>query len=200
MSKDKLLIIFARNPALGRVKTRLAKEIGDEKALQVYLKLLEHTHKVADEADCTKHIYYTDNLDEFGLLDYFKFKKFLQHGNDLGDRMMNAVINGMKDGFGRIVIIGSDCIEISSQVIEEAFTALEEKDCVLGPASDGGYYLIGMKEIHESIFTDKKWSSEDVFLDTMLDMQANNLSYHVLKTLNDIDTKEDLDQVPNFTV
>lgn len=200
MSKDRLLIIFARNPVLGKVKTRLAKEIGDEKALQVYLKLLEHTHKVADESDCSKHIYYTDNLDEFGLLDYFKFKKFLQHGNDLGDRMMNAIINGKKDGFSKIVIIGSDCIEISKSIIEEAFTALDEKDCVLGPASDGGYYLIGMKEIHESVFTDKKWSSEDVFLDTMLDMQQNNISYHVLQTLNDIDTKKDLDQVQNFIV
>jgi len=200
MNKDKLLIIFAKNPALGRVKTRLAKEIGDEKALQVYLKLLEHTHKVADGADCTKHIFYTDNLDEFGLLDYFKFKKFLQQGNELGERMTNAIAHGIDEGYGRIVVIGSDCLDISTELIEEAFEILQEKDCVIGPASDGGYYLIGLNKLYPTIFENKNWSSEDVFLDTLLDIQQQNLSYGLLQTLNDIDTKSDLDKVENFIV
>lgn len=200
MEEDRLLIIFARNPVLGRVKTRLAREIGDEKALQVYLKLLEHTHKAASFVNCEKYIFYTDNLDEFGLLDYFKFKKHLQVGNDLGERMLNALITGRKDGFRKIIIIGSDCIDINTALIEKAFDMLESKDCVIGPALDGGYYLIGFNGVHQTLFTDKSWSSQDVFLDTLLDIQQLNLSYGLLETLNDIDSKEDLDQVQNLLV
>lgn len=195
MEKENLLIIFARNPILGKVKTRLAREIGAEQALQVYLRLLEHTHKVADEARCTKHVYYTDSLDEFGLLDYFKFKKQLQQGEDLGERMHNAMKDGFDAGYRRVVIIGSDCIELDSALIDQAFERLQSHDCVLGPASDGGYYLIGLNYLHDFLFQDKKWSGPDVLLDTLLDLQNAQITYDLLPTLNDIDTKSDLDQV-----
>lgn len=193
MNKENLLIIFARNPVLGKVKTRLAEEVGDEKALQIYLKLLEHTHKVADNVAAQKHVFYTENIDEFGLLDYFKFQKKLQEGSDLGERMHNAMKSGFDEGYRNVIIIGSDCIELSTEVINEAFEALRTNDCVLGPASDGGYYLIGLRVLQDFLFQDKSWSTSDVLLDTLLDLQNAQLSYKLLPTLNDIDTKTDLD-------
>jgi rSAM/selenodomain-associated transferase 1 len=198
MNKENLLIIFARNPVLGKVKTRLARDVGAEKALEVYLKLLEHAHKTADQVDCTKHVYYTDGVDEFGLLDYFKFEKRIQEGSDLGERMHNAIKSGLDEGFQNVIIIGSDCIEITPQLIEDAFEALSSHDCVLGPANDGGYYLIGMSDLHPGLFKDKKWSSADVLLDSILDLQNEGLTYKLLATLNDIDTKDDLDQVKDL--
>lgn len=198
MNKENLLIIFARNPVLGKVKTRLAREIGNEKALEVYLKLLEHAHKTADHVDAEKQVYYTDNLDEFGLLDYFKFEKRLQQGHDLGERMHNAVASGLAEGYRKVIIIGSDCIEITPQLIDRAFQELQNCECVLGPAHDGGYYLIGLKGPIPAVFTNKNWSSADVLLDTILDLQGSSNTYYLLPTLNDIDTKSDLDQVSDF--
>lgn len=198
MNKENLLIIFARNPVLGKVKTRLAREIGEERALQVYLKLLEHTYKVADDSVGDKHVYYTESLDEFGLLDYFKFKKMLQEGEDLGERMHNAMKNGFDLGYRKVVIIGSDCIELNSELLDDAFDALDASECVLGPASDGGYYLVGLKVMQEFLFQDKVWGGPDVLLDTLLDLQNGNMSYHLLPTLNDIGTKKDLDQLQNL--
>lgn len=198
MNKENLVIIFARNPVLGKVKTKLAREIGDEGALQVYLKLLEHTHKVADEVTADKQVYYTDSLDEFGLLDYFKFTKKLQDGEDLGERMHNAMKSGFDEGYRRIIIIGSDCMELSPEVIEDAFVALTSNDCVMGPATDGGYYLIGLRIMQDFLFQDKPWGSSDVLLDTLLDLQNAGMNYYLLPTLNDIDSKKDLDRLPNL--
>lgn len=200
MNPENLLIIFARNPVLGKVKTRLAREIGDERALEVYLKLLEHTHKVADESNCEKQVYYTESLDDFGLLDYFKFNKRLQEGEDLGERMHNALKSGFDEGYKNVVIIGSDCIELNAAMIDEAFEALSNVECVLGPASDGGYYLIGLRHMRDFLFQDKTWSSSDVLLDTLLDLQNARMSYQLLPTLNDIDTKRDLDQMRDLMV
>lgn len=200
MNRENLLIIFARNPILGKVKTRLAREIGNERALEVYLKLLEHTHKVADESDCVKQVYYTDNLDEFGLLDYFKFEKRTQEGEDLGERMHNAMKAGFDEGYRNVMIIGSDCIQLNASIIDDAFGALKQHECVLGPASDGGYYLIGLRHLRDFLFQDKTWSSADVLLDTILDLQNARMSYQLLPTLNDIDTKRDLDQMRDLMV
>lgn len=197
-SVEDLLIIFARNPVPGKVKTRLAKVVGDDEALRIYLRLLEHTHKVADSVNCTRWIYYTDSIDDFGLLDYFKFEKKLQEGADLGERMKNAFDAGFDAGFSRVVLIGSDCPELTPDIIKEGFGALGTHDCAIGPATDGGYYLIGLNMPLSSLFEHKKWSSEDVLLDTILDLKKEGKSYYMLDTLNDIDTAEDLDNVQDL--
>ncbi|TVR38687.1 MAG: glycosyltransferase [Cryomorphaceae bacterium] len=195
IDEEDLLIIFARNPVPGKVKTRLAQAIGDDLALKVYLRLLEHSHKVADELDCTTRVCYTDSIDDFGLLDYFKFEKQLQEGADLGDRMLNAFNTAFEDGFRRVVLIGSDCIELTSGILRDAFESLIEHDCVLGPATDGGYYLIGLNTTLTALFENKKWSTPDVLLDTLLDLQKADKSYFMLPTLSDIDTPEDFEKV-----
>ena len=185
-----LLIIFAKKPELGKVKTRLAKSIGDENALKIYLKLLEHTHRVADKVNASKKVYY-NSVSQIGILDYYKFQKEIQIGEDLGEKMRNAFLENYS--FEKIVLIGSDCYEINEDIIEDAFLALDEHDCVIGPAKDGGYYLIGSRgERLLPVFKDKEWSTENVLLDTILDLKKHDLSYFLLEELSDVDEEKDL--------
>jgi hypothetical protein len=192
MVQNNLLMVFAKNPDLGKVKTRLAKTIGPEKALAVYLKLLEHTHAVADKIFADKAVFYSDRVEEFDILDYYKFPKFLQKGDDLGERMDRAFGEAFAQGYQKVVIIGSDCYELTSEIVSEAFDLLETYNVVLGPAKDGGYYLLGMDRHYSHLFRNKNWSTPDVLLDTLLDIKKMKKSYTLLPTLNDIDEEKDL--------
>lgn len=192
MNHDNLLMIFAKNPELGKVKTRLAKSIGDEKALMIYVKLLEHTHAIADKIFADKAIFYATKVQEFDILDYYKFPKFLQKGKDLGERMERAFGQAFAQNYEKVIIIGSDCIEITSEIIEDAFTALDAHNVVVGPAHDGGYYLLGMDRHYSHLFKDKVWSTSDVFLDTLLEIKRLRLSYSLMPTLSDVDEEKDL--------
>lgn len=185
-------MIFAKNPELGKVKTRLAKSIGDEKALMIYVKLLEHTHAIADKIFADKAIFYATKVQEFDILDYYKFPKFLQKGKDLGERMERAFGQAFAQNYEKVIIIGSDCIEITSEIIEDAFTALDAHNVVVGPAHDGGYYLLGMDRHYSHLFKDKVWSTSDVFLDTLLEIKRLRLSYSLMPTLSDVDEEKDL--------
>jgi len=188
-------MIFAKNPEIGKVKTRLAKTIGDKKALMIYLKLLEHTHAIADRVFADKAIFYSEKVQDFDILDYYKFPKFLQKGKDLGDKMERAFGQAFGQDYEKVIIIGSDCFELSTEIIEDAFTALDDHNVVIGPAQDGGYYLLGMDRHYPHLFKGKNWSTEDVFLDTLLDVKKLKLSYSILPTLNDVDEEKDLGEL-----
>lgn len=200
MNHDNLLMIFARNPEIGKVKTRLAKTIGDEKALMIYLKLLEHTHAIADKVFADKAIFYASRVQDFDLLDYYKYPKFLQKGDSLGERMDRAFGQAFGQHYEKVVIIGSDCYELTTDMIEDAFAALDQHNVVLGPALDGGYYLLGMDRHYPHLFKDKKWSTADVLLDTILDLKKLKLSYQLLPTLNDVDEEKDLGELRKLLV
>ena len=192
------LIIFVKNPELGKVKTRLARTIGDEKALYIYKLLLEQTFQVTLPVLAEKKLYYSEfvqNMDQFNDLVY---EKHIQSGDGLGDKMYNAMKHSFGEWAGKVVLIGSDCFELNSGIIEEAFKALEESDYVLGPAKDGGYYLIGMKELNLEIFQNKEWSSENVFLDTLLDIKNQEKSHYLLPTLSDVDIEDDLGDLRGY--
>lgn len=195
MSRNSLLMIFAKNPDLGKVKTRLARSIGDEKALYIYLKLLEHTHSIAQRINADKAIFYSERVEDFDLLDYYKFPKYLQKGDSLGERMDRAFGSAFAQSYERVVIIGSDCYELSDEIIESAFEALENHEVVVGPARDGGYYLLGMNRHYPHFFRNKTWSTADVFLDTLLDIKKLKLSYKILPTLSDVDEENDLGEL-----
>ena len=185
-----LLIIFAKKPEMGSVKTRLAKSIGEENALKVYLKLLEYTHVIADKVNASKKVYF-NKISHIDILDYYKFSKEVQKGMDIGEKMENAFLEN-KD-FEKVVLIGSDCFEINEDIIEDAYIALEDHDCVIGPSRDGGYYLIGANStVDLPIFKEKEWSTENVLLDTILDLKKHDLSYYLLPELTDIDQEQDL--------
>lgn len=188
-----LLMIFVRNPELGKVKTRLAKSIGDGNALKVYKHLLNKTIEESKKVSCFRMALYSEYVD---FKDQFNPNYFLKDEQlkdpDLGKRMSFSFIENFNDGFESIVLIGSDCLDISSKIIQTAFEKLNDFDVVIGPANDGGYYLIGMNKSYPFLFKNKEWSTSNVLLDTILDLKSNNLSYHLLEALSDVDTEEDL--------
>lgn len=187
------LIVFVKNPVLGKVKTRLAETLGAEKALEIYEMLLTHTRTVCVAIDAEQFIYYSNFID---IADGWQnCKRYLQKGNDLGAKMSNAFAEVFALGNNNIVIIGSDCIEITPAIIQEAFDELDKHDVVIGPAADGGYYLLGMKQLHGHLFINKSWSTEVVLQQTLTDVASLSLSYKLLPVLNDIDDETDLDKI-----
>lgn len=189
--KDRLLI-FVKNPCLGSVKTRLAKDIGNENALAVYEKLLLRTREVVVHLPLEKQVCYDSYIDLYDLWENEIFLKTVQQGNDLGKRMEWAFAEAFAEGCRRVVIIGSDCWELTPAILLEAFRALQEKDVVIGQAADGGYYLLGLSRHQPTLFQHKAWSTEKVFEQTMSDVISLRLTYSLLPVLSDIDTKEDL--------
>ncbi|MFC2086189.1 TIGR04282 family arsenosugar biosynthesis glycosyltransferase [Bacteroidota bacterium] len=192
MNERKLLIVFIKNPVLGQVKQQLAEKIGDENALKVYENLLEHTFKVTTKVEALKAVYYSDFIPGSDFWSVEGFEQYLQKGLDFGVRMENAFIEGFQKGYERIVLVGSDIINLRTGIINKAFRYLSHNHSVIGPAQDGGYYLIGLSEINEDIFRNKKWSTNTIFKDTIADFQDAELDYKLLPVLNDIDTVEDL--------
>ena len=186
------IIIFVRNPELGKVKTRLAKGIGDERALQVYIKLLQHTHNCVSAIDCDRFVYYVDEITMHDLWVNNLYHKKVQQGNDLGERMMLAFSELFQHGYSKIIIIGSDCPGLSSAILKNAFNKLNEADIVLGPSTDGGYYLLGMKIVHPQLFQHIQWSTDTVLKDTQKIISSINKSATLLPELTDIDEAKDL--------
>jgi rSAM/selenodomain-associated transferase 1 len=191
MSKE-LLIIFTRNPELGKVKTRLSSRIGDAAALRIYKFLLEHTKIITRDLKVEKRVYYSDHIDRNDLWNETVYSKRLQIGIDLGDRMQQAFQEGFENGFSNIILIGSDLYDLSQSELESAFSVLERDEIVIGAAKDGGYYLIGMKQTNDVLFKNKKWGSSSVLKDTIKDLKGKNIS--LLPEKNDIDYYEDLEQ------
>lgn len=191
-TSKKALIIFARNPELGKCKTRLAKTIGDQSALDIYKFLLQHTADISKKAIADKYVFYSESIQKNDLWDDAIFRKKLQKGHDLGQRMLNAFHELFQMGYEKVAIIGSDLLDLDTDTIDLAFSQLDHFDYVIGPAMDGGYYLLGMKHLFLQVFENKIWSTSTVLQDTLNDLKNSNV--HLLKELNDIDTFEDLKQ------
>ena len=196
MSKN-LLIIFTKNPVRGKVKTRLAATIGEDKALEIYQLLLKRTHKVSSKLSCAKWVFYTDTIPENDVWQE-GFDKKLQSGNDLGEKMANALKTGFISGFDKICLIGSDCYQLDEQILEEAFESLRDNDVVLGPSLDGGYYLVGSTRLHNELFLNKTWSTETVFEEAISTAKQLNLRVKTLTPLSDIDVEDDLKTIPSW--
>lgn len=190
MKTKNIIITFTRNPKLGHCKTRLAKTIGDEAALRVYRFLLAHTESVLRQVDCDKAVYYSEAIRNNDLWEAKHYQKHLQKGSDLGFRMFNAFETAFKANYMKVIIVGSDLYDLKPKHINTAFQALDSHDAVIGPAEDGGYYLLGLKTLIPKLFKNKAWGTETVFNDTVKDLK--NHSVHLLESLNDIDVYEDL--------
>jgi uncharacterized protein len=189
---DRLLIIFVKNPVPGKVKTRLANDIGNTKAAEVYKMLLFHTKKVIRNIETDKEIWYADSISGDDLWsDTGAVKKFQPYG-DLGFKMSQAFKSGFENGYKKIVLIGSDCLQITPRHITDAFKNLNSCEIVTGPSRDGGYYLIGLKTQVPQLFQNKPWSKPSLYQKTLETIHQNDLDCCELEMLNDIDTLEDL--------
>ena len=186
------LIIFVKNPVHGKVKTRIAKTLGDENALKVYKKLLSHTNAVTQDLPVDKYVFYLDYLNNDDLWCNNIYYKQLQRGFDLGERMKNAFCSLFKKKYGSVIIIGSDCYALTNTMIFSAFALLKVNDFVIGPAVDGGYYLLGMNQFFPQIFEGKRWSHPTVLTETIKQIKTLDLSVSFLRTLTDIDTEKDI--------
>lgn len=184
------LIIFVRNPVVGKVKTRLAATMGNEKALAVYKFLLAHTKSIIENTNPIKFVFYADFINENDL--WNDYTKKMQQGNDLGERMKNAFETVLYLGYKKVCIIGSDCYELKADIIADAFKALDVVDTTIGPATDGGYYLLGMQAPIKNIFENILWSTEQVFAQTEKLIQQLQYSLHLLPPLNDVDGENDI--------
>lgn len=197
MSSKNSLIIFTRNPILGKVKTRLAKSVGNEIALEIYQFLLNKTKEVTLNIPADKVVFYSEEITNKDIWDATIYKKELQKGRDLGAKMSNAFKTCFKDGYEKVVLIGSDLFDLEEFHIREAFEKLEKNDAVIGPALDGGYYLLGLKKMHPKIFMNKNWGTATVRKNTMKNLEKVNV--HLLPILNDVDVIEDIKHHPAFT-
>lgn len=185
------LIIFQKNAELGKVKTRLAATIGDEAAFDAYLQLVNYTHRVASQVPAQKILFFSNQI-ETNLSTYSSEYRFeLQSGNDLGDKMKNAFDQLFGENYDRLVIMGTDCAEITSELISEAFDSLDNHEVVIGPAQDGGYYLLGMRTFIPELFKGIPWSTDQVAALTIKYLETNSISYTLLPTLSDVDNRED---------
>jgi len=187
------ILIFAKSPVAGQVKTRLAETIGSEQACKVYEALLTRTLDTALSAQLAPVCCYTDDTEHA----YFKrwkqkgvlFKQ--QVGADLGQRMQQAFIHELKL-YAPVVLIGSDCPVITVEHLSAACHALDgDTEAVITPTLDGGYVLLGLKKLHPKIFSNIQWSSKHVFRQTVEHLDSLSLKWQQLNTLWDLDTAED---------
>jgi len=192
--KQNLYGIMIKYPEPGRVKTSLAKAVGHEKAAHIYRKVAELMMENTSPINCAygRIVFYdpTDRQKDFA--EWLSGEQFIpQQGDDVGERMDNAIRVLLAMGAEKAVLTGADIPDLSDKIIEASFRELGYADIVIGPAKDGGYYLIGMKAPHSEIFQDIPWSTGRVFKETMRIIEKLQLSCTSITTLSDLDTEDD---------
>ncbi len=190
------LLVFARVPALGRVKSRLAAGVGLPAALAVYRELLAITNAAIVAAGVPATVWLAGTAASAPTA--AEAREWAAHaicgqpGGDLGERMAAAFAATFAAGAGRVAIIGTDCPGLRAAHLTEAFAALATADVVIGPAADGGYYLLGMNKLQLNLFRDKTWSTDSVLAETLADAHRLGLRVALLPELRDLDTAADL--------
>lgn len=184
------LIIFIKNPEKGKVKTRLASTVGDNRALEIYKALMVHTRDLASQTEAKRYLFYSQFINTQDDWPENVFIKDLQIEGDLGTKMATA-FQTVLSKHAKAIIIGSDCASLTQEIIQEGIHALDEHDFVLGPALDGGYYLLGMRNFEPTLFEDMPWSTEQVAPITKARIKALGKTCFTLPALSDIDYEED---------
>jgi rSAM/selenodomain-associated transferase 1 len=189
------MLLFVRAPQEGLVKTRLATRLGAHKTLALYRCFVEDILTRISGSYPTS-VFYTPKDQEANVQTWLGSYADCQpqRGADLGQRMQAAFKQIFGKPVKRAVLIGSDFPDLDIEIIHEAFAALHENDVVIGPATDGGYYLIGFQKdaLNRNLFKDIDWGTSLVFQQTLVQIEQANLSYHTLPSWQDIDTYEDL--------
>ncbi|MCF8233235.1 MAG: TIGR04282 family arsenosugar biosynthesis glycosyltransferase [Bacteroidales bacterium] len=188
---ESLLIIFAKSPVVGKVKKRLIPFLGEAGACDAYKKMLLHTRHVCDRVISDRVVFYTDDRQIFNIWPDDLYQKQAQQGDDIGMRMLSTFEYAFRMGYQKAVLFGGDIIEINPNILQTAFATLDRNEVVIGPASDGGYYLIGMNRLLPGLFYDIDWSTDRVFRQNVEKIEKMALSYAVLERLSDIDDYDD---------
>lgn len=189
---DERLIIFLKAPQSGRVKTRLAAELGPATALHTYQRLVKTLLGRLSTVERAELRFSPD--DAAGEVSHWLregWKLRGQGAGDLGERLCRAFRDAFESDARRVVIIGSDCPDVTHVDINAAWAALETHDVVLGPATDGGYWLIGLRAVHQALFDGIHWSTSTVLTETLAACERIGLKVHRLRELADVDTADD---------
>jgi len=195
--------VFARFPEPGRTKTRLIPALGPERAAQLQAALTRHTlavagHLCADRSHRVEVRYTGGNVDQMSQLYGNEHDYVPQQGDDLGERLNDAAAAAFRAGAKQVVLIGTDCPGLDADRLHAAFQALQRSDIVLGPAFDGGYYLIGLSGHHPALFAGIDWGTEHVLRQTLAKIRASRFRVHLLPMLADVDHPEDLIECRRF--
>ena len=193
---DAALIIFTRNPELGKCKTRLAATIGDQNALEVYQFLLDHTVSITQDLPFDKYVFYSEKVHHNDRWDENIYQKEIQSEGDLGLKMRAAFEQLFAKGYKKLAIIGSDLFDLQSQDLIDGLELLDQYEAVIGPAQDGGYYFLGMTQLIPEVFENKEWGTDTVLMDTLTDLLNKN--FGSLPVRNDIDYFEDIKDKAEF--
>jgi rSAM/selenodomain-associated transferase 2/rSAM/selenodomain-associated transferase 1 len=185
-------------PQPGAVKTRLVPALGEERACELYRALVRHTLKEVERLAARERV--SVQIRVAGAPDFETARRWLgaklafapQGDGDLGQRMERAVDEAFEEGAPAAVVIGADCPELAAVHLAAALRALERKDVVVGPAADGGYYLLGMRRFLPDLFHGIEWSSARVLDQTVAILHQARVEYDLLETLHDVDCAEDL--------
>jgi uncharacterized protein len=192
-----LLILFTRYPERGRTKTRLIPVMGATESARLQRELTIHILQVGKDFSVTTDtdfvVYYNGpHVKAMQQILGAEFYYEPQSEGDLGHRMFSAFASSLGQGRSRVVLIGSDCPGITGKVLESAFSRLKNHDLVLGPATDGGYYLIGLTAPYPELFQDMPWGTNTVLVKTQTKAEELGLRTAFLEPLTDIDRPEDL--------
>ncbi len=192
----KAFIVFARTPEIGRVKTRLMRDLGMKETLKLYKSFVSETFKICGSlkgVDKFLGSFPTTDAPFFReLLKRYKFKgAFNQRGADLGEKFINAFNDRFNEGYEKVVIIGSDSPTIPVEYIKKAFQELEKQEFVFGPCTDGGYYLVGARRLYKNIFRGIPWDSSEVLNKTLDKLYAGKIKFSLLPFWYDVDDIDD---------
>ena len=191
--KDSAVILFARDPVLGQVKTRLSSLLDDETILRLYTCFVEDSLekiRLVDNADCFVGISPSRLSGFFNRIEGSDTRLFIQQGKDLGEKMRQAFVDRFADGYKKVVVIGSDSPSLPVSYINQALTS--DKDLILGPSTDGGYFLIAMTGKVPEVFGGITWGTDQVLDETLNCVKKAGVSLEVLPVWYDVDLPEDL--------
>jgi len=195
MNNSDLIVIFIKAPRLGKVKTRLAQKIGAEKAQMIYRAMVEdlmQNFKGFRKFDMRIAVWPQDAEPEVRHWLDWKGQIVVQAEGDLGTKLKRTFEDAFAQGYQRVVIIGSDLPDLSDSMIKTSFKRLHNYPLVLGPAMDGGYYLIGLSSLNLELFTDIDWSTSQVLHNTLKHAKNAGIQYFLLPEMRDIDEYDDI--------
>ena len=196
---DNCVLFFVKYPVQGTVKTRLAAELGDEVVVELYKNFVLDTLSTIRGLNVPFRICFHPESTRDKMKGWLgeQYTDIAQDGSSLGQRMKNALAQTFKDNFSRAILVGSDSPDLPAVFLMQALQSLESHHAVIGPSSDGGYYLIGFSKAHflPDAFDGISWSTENVFQQTLDVLEGHSRNVHILPQWFDVDTLVDLNEL-----
>ena len=185
------LIILVHDSVPYDIKSGKDDIITDNESIGMRKQLFMHTHRITVDINADKFLFIKESSSDDDIWIKGDYIKRLQRGRGLGEKMTNAFETVFSLGYSKVIMIGSDSIEIEIDHLKHAFNYLDNYDIVIGPAQEGGYYLIGMKKMHSVLFRYKAWNTPILLQQTLGDIAKLRLTYHLQQVLSDVEDEKE---------